>query len=627
MNPRINRVLLALGALALAALACITQEMTVVYDADGTGAGTAHLELLYPTNFTDEGASDTSDLLESLTDQGWEDVSIEPHGGTHYRITGLYHFGVEEGDKSLSDVLPGFTLTVEEAENEYRYFTFEGEADFTQLEQFWREAETKWAVEGIRAEDIVLPFVEEGEEEIFSAQEVRRLMDQYGEPRASLRVILPGQTPVDANPFWDNEQAYLAGETDTLEFVWEPGKRSQAPLSAERRLEPLTTVSESQAERQLEELLEDYEQAIPLGSINWTGGLSGHINNRFLTRIFHGGSYTCSDYQGRVLNWLDRIRTSPDDSVRSLLDGLDYGPIQTNGGGHRAVVIYRRGSDWHQTGTVLDPWPRQKPEAYPIDEWDDNLWFVGGATQPAADEDAGDLYPHLAGETSSYPASVVLGGDLARGLAVPSRVVIVRSPVSLMLTVGDGKRLGALPDGTPVSGLGRRADMYSFPNPDVPGGVEWVLFLPESEFHVEVTGADEGEFHVLVATAESAHGFGPQPIGEGETALFSVDAEGAPSEMSLPDGSTVSPMALQPDEIASAMGVEDSTGSSENQEPDREREAGADGVTGSDRGLPSEAVLSMLKWVGGCLWLAGAAVGVSLVIVGVVKFRRRGGDG
>jgi hypothetical protein len=415
--------------------------------------------------------------------------------------------------------------------------------------------------------------------------------------------------------FWDNEQEYMDGKTDTVAFTWVPGQRAIAELKVERRLEPLAPVSPEQVQANLQSLLGSFTSAIPSGSIQWTGRLSGHINNKVVA-FFNGDAYICSDYQARVLRWLDEIRTSSDPNVRGVLGGLDYGPIQTNGGGHRAVVVFPRGTDWRSTGTVFDPWPQQKPLSFPIATWGDGMWFVSGANQPAPDQDSGSLYPQLTQGTSSYPAAAVVQGDLSRGLARPTRVLMVRSPVTVMLTLPDGRRLGALADGTIVNDLPGEADMYAFAVPDRPGEVEWLFLLPELDFEVELTGSGAGEFHALMATPNGAYGYGGQPIGTGELATFSVVASGLPSDLALPGGEIAPARLLAPEEIDAAMGItaEDLAVA--------EQASGAES-TGLDDLLPDgsaslPALLGIL-----CLCLGGGALGAGLIFLGLRGGRLR----
>ena len=158
--------------------------------------------------------------------------------------------------------------------------------------------------------------------------------------------------------------------------------------------------------------------------------------------------------------------------------------------------------------------------------------------------------------------------------------------------------------------------MYAFPVPDRPGEVEWLFFLPELEFEVDLTGSGSGDFHALAATAESAYGYGGQPIGTGELATFSVAANGLPSELALPGGEVVPARLLAPEEMDAAMGItaEDLAGA--------DQASGAESATLKDllpadsAGLP--ALLGIL-----CLCVGGGALGAGLIFLGLRGGRLR----
>jgi hypothetical protein len=111
-------------------------------------------------------------------------------------------------------------------------------------------------------------------------------------------------------------------------------------------------------------ILDSYASKIPKGIV--TGGFSNNVLS-FLDNRFK--DYTCGGYQAKVLAFLDAIKWSQDPAERAMLDKFDYGPIQAYYGGHQAVVIYPKGTNWIETGTVLDPWPTQSPKTYTIQEW------------------------------------------------------------------------------------------------------------------------------------------------------------------------------------------------------------------------------------------------------------------
>jgi len=109
----------------------------------------------------------------------------------------------------------------------------------------------------------------------------------------------------------------------------------------------------------LNNLLKNYMEKIPKGilangNLNALADLNDHEKY---------GKYVCGGYQSTVLDFLEDLRKT------KQMEGYDFGPIQAFGGGHQAVVVYPKGTDWKKTGTVLDPWINQKPEKYTVEEW------------------------------------------------------------------------------------------------------------------------------------------------------------------------------------------------------------------------------------------------------------------
>lgn len=120
----------------------------------------------------------------------------------------------------------------------------------------------------------------------------------------------------------------------------------------------------------LKDILKIYndERKIPKGLVS-----NGPDNNKLWWFDKKYDDYVCGAYQSKVLGMLDNIKYGNDPAQKKLLEGYDYGPIQANcgitPGGHQAVVIYPKGTDWRVTGTVLDPWPEQRSRSYTIEEW------------------------------------------------------------------------------------------------------------------------------------------------------------------------------------------------------------------------------------------------------------------
>jgi|CXWL01.1.fsa_nt_gi hypothetical protein len=120
----------------------------------------------------------------------------------------------------------------------------------------------------------------------------------------------------------------------------------------------------------LKDILKIYsdESKIPRGLVS-----NGTDNNKLWWFDKKYDDYVCGAYQSKVLGLLDNIKYGNNPAQKKLLEGYEYGPIQANcgvtPGGHQAVVIYPKGTDWRVTGTVLDPWPEQKSKSYTMEEW------------------------------------------------------------------------------------------------------------------------------------------------------------------------------------------------------------------------------------------------------------------
>ncbi len=388
-------------------MACFSYEYLILFNEDGSGDGVIEVANTFPIELFKEPDS-VQTYMDNMLNDGWEDVSMQEIEDK-YIFSGNYPFFADPTKNNLRDIFPELGVKVEQSENEYIYFTVDGNIDLTDISELWNEIKNVWAVDGIVLDSDVLGY-KKGDE-IFSADEVQSLIDKYGDPYIIVRMRLPGQTPVEANSFWNNEQDFMSGDTNILEFTWTPDVRLSTPVKAVRRIEPLTYVTKKEADSQISEIIKLYKDEIESGNAPSDTRFSGFLNN-WLIQPFWGGSFTCSEYQHKITLFLDKIRTNPDPEIRSLLNGLDYGPIDTNHEGHLAMVLYQRGTDWKKTGIVLDPWPTQTPQAFPISEWAGNVWGYD-ASSPNVDHESGQFYPHLSGGIPSYPAATDAKGDLS----------------------------------------------------------------------------------------------------------------------------------------------------------------------------------------------------------------------
>lgn len=144
--------------------------------------------------------------------------------------------------------------------------------------------------------------------------------------------------------------------------LWVNGYLSMPePAAAPDKKPPRSELSSSAA---LARLMQIYQRRIPRGIVG-----SGFVNNSLSFFSSRYSEYACGGYQAKVLALLDALRTSKDPQERALLEHFDYGPIQAYGRGHQAVVIYPKGSNWVESGIVLDPWPTQSPKRFAMAEW------------------------------------------------------------------------------------------------------------------------------------------------------------------------------------------------------------------------------------------------------------------
>ncbi len=246
-----------------------------------------------------------------------------------------------------------------------------------------------------------------------------------------------------------------------------------------------------------------------------TGTISaGTLNNLYSVFSDVNDNYVCGAWQGRVLDMLDAMRNgSPEE--KAIFEHYDYGPVQAYYGGHQAVVVYPRGTDWRQTGTVLDPWPNQRPETYTIRAWEDRFWFgvgpssvwqgqyplTGGTGYPqprlSIPPDHMAVLRRLPGDQRDRYLALTNADDRASFIAnLPPNVtesagVAVQSPVRMLVTDIMGRRVGWQDQATFVYEI-PGADVDIFPEPDGTFGMS--VLLPYAEYNVQVTGDAPGSF-------------------------------------------------------------------------------------------------------------------------------------
>lgn len=291
-------------------------------------------------------------------------------------------------------------------------------------------------------------------------------------------------------------------------------------------------LSEEELQQSLEALVDRFLVEIPAGQVLTdptfiqealaTYFSPGTINN------WTNGGFACGDYQTMVLTWLDAIRRHPDPEVRAQLGGLDYGPIQAYSGGHQAVVVYPRGTDWRDTGTVLDPWPEQFPKSFTMDEWEQRFPRGIGPGQGAVH------YPHLSGGESLYRNE-----PLPENARLHTRQIGVNSPVNVLIIAADGRRLGMLEDGTLINEI-PNADLYFTPKED--GTAQWHFGLPPGEYQVIITGTDSGDYHLMVGDEQgNLVKYSAQATAPGQQASLQINPDSVEQPLQTAGGGLVMP--------------------------------------------------------------------------------------
>jgi hypothetical protein len=457
--------------------ACPTSMVRLTLFVNDDGTGTARLQVPQRGNDDLDAA-----LAAGLQTGGW---SVE-FADTHLEARRTWES--EEAFAALLGSIPGLagdlTLTLTEDEvTRQRAFDLRGRLDFSRWPESWQDP---------TAEDRAAPFFLD----YIPAGTVETVSGGWTTP-APLTLVYAGEGP------------------------------ASIPLRAVSVLQPeLEVVMDPESTAALiDELSEGFVREIPVGQVQMNPSLiqsvlgvvfaPGTVNN-----MTNWTTFACGDYQTRVIQWLDAMRVDPDPAVRARLAGIDYGPIQAYQGGHQAVVVFPRGTDWRETGTVFDPWPNQRPEVWTMKRWTDRFtWGVG------VGEGAGQ-YPHLIGLPSHYA-----GTEIPRERLHPRRIA-VNSPVAALVVAADGRRVGMLANGEFVYEIDG-ADFY--PTPRGNGEYQWYFGLPEGSYKLQLTGTGNGDVHVLVGDEQGQLvTYGPQAIRQAETALLEVDPLGIQAPLALP---------------------------------------------------------------------------------------------
>jgi hypothetical protein len=269
-----------------------------------------------------------------------------------------------------------------------------------------------------------------------------------------------------------------------------------------------------------------------INSLWWPKGFKVNLREHMDKRY---APYTCSSQALKTLLFLNNIRFSVQKERRLWMAGVDYGPISDGTSLiHVAVGIYPNGSNW-LSGYVLEPWFNQKKESWNARAWSAAFgasprldWLVGNPWKgeyPTTGSDGG-YYPKL---TASIPTSLQ-GRNRTR--------VLTYSPVFVIVTDAQGRRVGRLKDGSVVNEI--PGSEQSHANND-DGTFINMISVPNGQYQVSITGTDNGAFHLVSGTDTAIVNYSKQPIQEGKQATFTLKSTDLNQPLVLADGRAVTP--------------------------------------------------------------------------------------
>ncbi len=532
-------------------MSCYTVTLRLQMDEAGQGVAWVYMDYHVP-----EGQQvDASSLNATLQKNGWTTEAVAGSGSGSEMASGYKTF--TEGDlNSLIQSVPGFentgsTMSLKAEEDPtlgIKQFTFQSRLVMSGHLNNWATIETA-AQDGLSVDCNETPLDSAGEDcgIDFSAAEVQQMLDESGPIRFRLDLNLPGEID-DVNGEWTDPQE--------LSVDWQADGGAEAiPLRA------VTVYHPGSAAPDNDTFIANQQQLLDRFTVELGNGQivsdPSPIQN-YLTAIFgpgrtnnmtNGKFNACGWWQGEVLKWLDSIRLNPDPKQRALLDGLDYGPIQAYFGGHQAVVLFPKGSNWQDSGMVLDPWPEQIPQSSSIADWKATFGIgstFGGEIGIGPGQRNED-YPQLTGGPSSYPDT------LTQVERLHFRRIAVNSPVNVLVSGPGGLRLGALADGTIVNEI-PGADFY--PPDESSGERVWYFGLPEGDYSMEFTGEDAGDMHVLLAgEGQELVTYGAQPVSRGGTSTLQLHpGEALNPPLMLEGGEMVEPRLATLDALQEVYG-------------------------------------------------------------------------
>lgn len=264
---------------------------------------------------------------------------------------------------------------------------------------------------------------------------------------------------------------------------------------------------------------------------------------------------TCNYYKNDIFTRLEAIRADhPEVFVNLSYGGITSGDYYIAGieanhtkAGHVGVVVYTKGTDYRQTGIIINGTPSPSP-----------LHFVSelGANDPGGGTGVGgwtglngqylrtpaNKFPGLPqqegigfeGRYAHNDAEFTFGGlpaatapepdpmDLVSCPLPPDAVMVTtESPVDILLSNPRGQRVETQGGMLVVQELDTGIHSIAFPHDD--GTYGWTLLLPRDHYDIKLVGTAAGPYRIKLATFDE-NGQPVEFVTEGTTAPGQVDA-------------------------------------------------------------------------------------------------------
>jgi len=342
-----------------------------------------------------------------------------------------------------------------------------------------------------------------------------------------------------------------------------------------------------------DEVFERYKQSVILKSTD--EDLKKALNEFSYgskNNLYWGDNAFCCAYSAsRVLLFLNSLRFSRDDKIRSLMKGIACGPVMRGfkrggllSGEHHGVVVHDCHEQWNKKENLLfDPWPRQKADVFTLDEFRmlyNRECFDWGRCAVIPDPDW--IYDHNELISSHYFAFPIFGSAVYwnleweakpfhfKGLDVPGFIpltlfrrapsnyfhgnpedlvtpkgiiITADSPVALEISNSKGERMGLTEKGLPVAEI---ANTELFIYPKSMDDLLWYMKLPEGAYEVKLRGLAAGTSHLLTGKGDGIIQYYAPVLKKGERASLVLNSEKPGGPLNMPDGTQIAATILAP---------------------------------------------------------------------------------